>query len=89
MSTGTRAVLDDAVIYALRHMEEARFIMVMRDGVDYLACFLDPRDAGEFRAGLGLVEYVDIVDCRVSEAPFTNLNIDGDWTTLPRQMERV
>ncbi|MDX1932201.1 MAG: hypothetical protein SFU56_06325 [Capsulimonadales bacterium] len=65
-------------VYALQHLETSEFICLRQGGREHLACFTDGDTATQFRAELGLIEYVDIVRMRLSEAPFQHFWLDGE-----------
>ena len=65
-------------IYTLRHMETGEFICIRQQQTEYLACFSDGDTAGQFREDVGLIEHVDIVPMRLSDAPFDHYWLDGE-----------
>lgn len=87
MTPATAAIVNDAVIFALRHIENREeFICGLKDGVDYLVCFTSLTDAEDWRMHAGLTEHVDIVDCRVSESLHDHLYLDGEFVELVRKL---
>lgn len=69
-------------VYALKHIETGEYICLRQGGRQYLACFTDGDTVLQFRTELGLVDYLDAVRMRLSEAPFDNFWLDGE--TLSR-----
>jgi hypothetical protein len=64
-------------VHVLRHLETGEFVCLRQDGQEYLAAFTDGDSALQFRAELGMVEFVDVVSLRLSEAPFSQFWLDG------------
>jgi hypothetical protein len=67
----------DQNVYALRHLETREYICLRHDKREYLAAFSDGDTAFQFREELGMVEHVDIITMRLSEAPFDQFWLDG------------
>ncbi len=65
-------------VYALQHIETGEYICLRQGGREYLACFTDGDTTMQFRVELGLVEHVDLVRMRLSDAPFNNFWLDGE-----------
>jgi hypothetical protein len=65
-------------VYALRHIETSEYICLRQDNREYMACFTDGDGATQFREELGLVEFVDVSQVRLEDAPFNYFWLDGE-----------
>ena len=84
MSPSTAAIVNNATVFTLVHIESYRPITVNRDGIDYLACFLDENVARLARTDLGLDEHCDVFGEPVGSIKFSHLCIDGDYVEIKR-----
>lgn len=65
-------------VYALRHIETTEYICLRQDDQEYMACFSDGDAAMQFRDELGLLEFVDVSQIRLDDAPFHHFWLDGE-----------
>jgi hypothetical protein len=64
-------------VHVLRHLETGEFVCLSQSGQEYLAAFSDGDSALQFRAELGMIEFVDIISLTLGEAPFSQFWLDG------------
>lgn len=82
MSWENRPAADDSAwVHALRHIETGEYVCLRQSESEHLAVFTDGDAAVRFRDRMELLEFVDIVMMRLSDAPFDNFWLDGATVT--------
>jgi hypothetical protein len=72
----------DKPVYALRHLDNGRFICVLKDGVDYLMSYSALEDALELRAELSQEEFCEVCSLDVRESGVRHLWLDGQYVDI-------
>ena len=65
-------------VYALQHLETKKYICLLQNGKDYLACFSNGDSAIDFRESLNMREHVDLSVITIEKAPFNYFYLDGE-----------
>jgi hypothetical protein len=64
-------------VHVLRHIDTGEYVCLSQSGREYLAAFTDGDSAFQFRAELGMIEFVDVARILLGDAPFEQFWLDG------------